>query len=431
MARFGQGFIQALTNPSYQQGLFTAAQGVGAAPGVAVAEQKQKEQESELMNYVSALSQKTMPPAGMAAQRESLLKSGISLEKILSAENLGAKQRDQGIARLEARQVSINAQAKEARRKQLEVNAVNKATALNRPNDAAALAGADEATLRSYLMQRPEEKEGFTLTPGSTRFDAEGNKIASVGFNDDTAIDDPFELVKGGKYTPQSIQDSILSDGSLDYSALVRVSDTQSAPKGQVPANVEKRIGDINVEATKAAIALGRNRELQQRLISSPGKSTGIISDLRTSALNLAGLRDEEEEVKTQFLRNRNTDIINSLPPGVASDTDIRIFSQGFPKENAGSEEITAYLQAEERILAASSDMALVADRYLSKQVNEGRDASFIGYEDQRQGYAQIMSDMSQRIASRIANGEDPLQVEREEVNSVSQVLGFTPKFYR
>jgi len=41
MARFGQGFIQALTNPSYQQGLFTAAQGVGAAPGVAAAEQKQ------------------------------------------------------------------------------------------------------------------------------------------------------------------------------------------------------------------------------------------------------------------------------------------------------------------------------------------------------------------------------------------------------
>jgi len=156
MARFGQGFIQALTNPSYQQGLFTAAQSVGAAPGVAAAEQKQKEQESELMNYVSALSQKTMPPAGMAAQRESLLNSGISLEKILAAENLGAKQRDQGIARLEAGQVSINAQAKEARRKQLEMNAVNKATTLGRPNDAAALAGADEATLRSYLMQRPE-----------------------------------------------------------------------------------------------------------------------------------------------------------------------------------------------------------------------------------------------------------------------------------
>ena len=35
MARFGQGFIQALTNPSYQQGLFTAAQGPGIALGQA------------------------------------------------------------------------------------------------------------------------------------------------------------------------------------------------------------------------------------------------------------------------------------------------------------------------------------------------------------------------------------------------------------
>jgi len=179
MARFGQGFIQALTNPSYQQGLFTAAQSVGAAPGVAAAEQKQKEQESELMNYVSALSQKTMPPAGMAAQRESLLNSGISLEKILAAENLGAKQRDQGIARLEARQVSINAQAKEARRKQLEVNAVNKATALNRPNDAAALAGADEATLRSYLMQKPGERKTSVMSAGSRLVDTVTGEVIS------------------------------------------------------------------------------------------------------------------------------------------------------------------------------------------------------------------------------------------------------------
>ena len=431
MARFGQAFINQLTNPSYSQGMFNLGATIGSAPAVAAAAKRQKQQESQLMNYVSALGQKALPPAGMAAQRESLLQSGISLDKILAAENVGAQQRERGIAGLEARQENINKEAKEARRQQLERNAVNKATTLGRPNEAAALAGADEATLRSYLMQRPEKNEGFTLTPGSTRFDAEGKEIASVGYKDETKEDDPFQLIIGGKYTPQSIQDSIRSDGSLDYSMLLRVTDKPSSTAGQVSATVEKRIGDINVEATKAAVALGRNRELQQRLISSPGKATGIVSDLRTSALNLAGLRDEEEEVKTQFLRNRNTDIINSLPPGVASDTDIRIFSQGFPKENASSEEITAYLQAEERILAAASDMALVADRYLSKQVNEGINASFIGYEDQRQRYAQIMSAMSERIKNRIDSGEDPVKVETEEINSVSQVLGFTPKFYR
>lgn len=54
MASFGQGFIQALTNPSYQQGLFTAAQGVGAAPGVAAAEQKKERMFSELQNAISS-----------------------------------------------------------------------------------------------------------------------------------------------------------------------------------------------------------------------------------------------------------------------------------------------------------------------------------------------------------------------------------------
>jgi hypothetical protein len=48
MARFGQGFIQALTNPSYQQGLFTAAQSVGAAPGVAA----EKERRQGMMNQI-------------------------------------------------------------------------------------------------------------------------------------------------------------------------------------------------------------------------------------------------------------------------------------------------------------------------------------------------------------------------------------------
>ena len=42
MAKFGQQFIQGLLQPSYQQGLFTAAQQLGARPRL-MAEQRQKE----------------------------------------------------------------------------------------------------------------------------------------------------------------------------------------------------------------------------------------------------------------------------------------------------------------------------------------------------------------------------------------------------
>ena len=171
MAKFGQAFINQLTNPSYSQGMFNLGSAIGSAPGVAAAAERQKQQESQLMNYVSALGQKALPPAGMAAQRESLLQSGISLDKILAAENVGAKQRERGIAGLEARQENINKEAKEARRRQLEKNAVNLATALKRPNDAAALVGAAEDTLRSYLMQKPEEPPNLDITEQTIRID--------------------------------------------------------------------------------------------------------------------------------------------------------------------------------------------------------------------------------------------------------------------
>lgn len=242
-------------------------------------------------------------------------------------------------------------------------------------------------------------------------------------------VNEGFELIKGGKYTPQSVQDATQPDGSINYAQLVPVSEPEKL--GSVSSPVETRLSKVNEESTKASVSLSRNRALQNSLMQNPAKSTGIASSWRTSVLDLAGLRDAEEADKTAFLRTRNTDIINSLPPGVASDTDVRIFSQGFPSENASSEEIMAYLQAEERILAASSDMALIADRHLQEQVQSGQDASFIGFEDKRQAYGSIMNQVRQRIETRIANGEDPTLVQEEEIRLVSEVLKFKPKFYR
>ena len=284
------------------------------------------------------------------------------------------------------------------------------------------------------------DAKGFTLPAGSARYEPDPTsptgykKVGEAPFKDE-GKDLVFELVKGGKYTPESIQDAVISDGSIDYSQLVPVSNEDTPARGAVSSAVEKRYGKLSEESTKASVALSRNRALQQTLLTSPAKSTGIVSDLRTSALNLAGLRDAEEETKTQFLRTRNTDIINSLPPGVASDTDVRIFSQGFPSENASTEEITAYLQAEERILAAASDMALVADRYLQKQIDSGLDATMVGFEDKKQQYGVIMkkalSDMAAQIAKENAVGEDATAIEIRVISEVAEILGFVPKFYR
>jgi hypothetical protein len=57
MARFGQSFIQALINPSYQQGLFTAAQNAASAPGRYYEEQEKQRKERGLLGGLMAIEQ--------------------------------------------------------------------------------------------------------------------------------------------------------------------------------------------------------------------------------------------------------------------------------------------------------------------------------------------------------------------------------------
>ena len=385
MARFSQAFLQGLLQPTYQQGLFEAARSVGQAPGVMALQEQRKERQKEAANKQQGL-QGGLMAITQAASR------GISLKDLQDAQgsviNLGGTQAD------------ILKAYKE---------------------------GADLAK-----REKPEIIQG---TPGTQFFTRgeDGNLVLqeTVPFKDEEEkpVDKPFELVKTGKFTPESIQDAVQADGSINYSKLDET--TESQKRGSVGSNVEKRNNEISAESTKASIGLARNRQLQQQLITT-GKTTGILSDLRTSVLDIAGKRDEEEEVKTAFLRTRNTDIINSLPPGVASDTDVRIFSQGFPAANASKEEILRYLQAEERILAAASDIALVADRHLAYQINAGLDATMVGFEDKKQQYGVIMQKALRDIEEKTAaNPNNAVAIEQEVIRQVSEVLGFVPKFYR
>ena len=303
--------------------------------------------------------------------------------------------------------------------------------------------GTNEQIMKAYKggveLAKGQKNKTLQGSPGTVfgSYDDSGKFVVdyTVPFKPETegkTEDKVFELLKGGKHTPASIQDSVGPNGEIDASLLIPV--TKEKTRGNVSAGAEKRNNAISEESTKASVSLSRNRALQVSLQSGENKSTGIISDLRTSALNLAGLRDAEEEDKTAFLRNRNTDIVNGLPPGVASDRDIDLFSQGFPEGNAGTAEILRYLQAEERILAASADMALVADNHLQRQIDDGLDATMVGFEAKKQQYGVIMQQMRTRIEKRTAAAtteDEKIAIEQEEIKMASEILGFVPKFFR
>lgn len=88
MAKFSQAFLQGLLQPSYQQGLFTAARGIGQAPQMR-ALQQQQQQEKVSIDEAIALGNKGIQendPVALARAAQMLRQAGKTTESIRYAQ---------------------------------------------------------------------------------------------------------------------------------------------------------------------------------------------------------------------------------------------------------------------------------------------------------------------------------------------------------
>jgi len=486
MARFGQGLIQGLINPGYE--LNTTGMMAGGLAG-SIAERKKEEAEKEQIQQTVASLMKDESPQRIRQGAAALFQKDPAAAQMLlnRAQEVSQKMAqltgvDASAARraqneMKARLAQATTEARGERQTQEKEQAKKNALSsyvsaqaspklvplveagvitpsnvnqfIQSPKEVDWAAVVKSAKYTPESVQAAKNANDFSLLTtlngssgtleGKNRYLSVGGQVLDMQTNTwitppsqpgNTGLDikDAADLYKN--FTSESIQ-KYLKDPLNN--PLVPLVNTKVPEIGEVPASVEKQFAAINEQSGSASISLTQNRNLQQVLLADPSKSTGIVSDLRTFALDVAGLRDAEEETKTTYLRNRNTEIINNLPPGVASDRDIQIFSQGFPKPNASSEEILRYLQVEEKMLAYNADMGLLADRHLQSQINpangqSGQKATMVGFVDKRTTYAKVMIKAERLIEEARANQD--LEKERQLISQLSAVLGFTPKLY-
>ena len=101
--------------------------------------------------------------------------------------------------------------------------------------------------------------------------------------------------------------------------------------------------------------------------------------------------RDQLSYLRTSFTKAKNMEIVNSLPPGVASDRDIMLFAEGFPPDNASADEIARYFRGAEKAYSLAADYARLKDSMWTKQRNRGENASMEGIPASWQRYSQAM----------------------------------------
>jgi len=126
----------------------------------------------------------------------------------------------------------------------------------------------------------------------------------------------------------------------------------------------------------------------------------GVFTTVRSGTLKALGERDEIEFLRTAYIRERNTEIVNSLPKGTASDKDIAIFSAGFPAEDATIQEVYDYLQATKRINNLNQEYNDLLGMYINTQADQGLSPTTVGFDSEFRKYVSASKLLKEKVTA-------------------------------
>lgn len=124
----------------------------------------------------------------------------------------------------------------------------------------------------------------------------------------------------------------------------------------------EKQYTELQQTAERLTDEAANAEFLADEIENSKQWRTGVFGKWTESFNDLVGSQDAVSALKKAYLDRKNKEVINGLPPGAASDNDIRIFMSGFPSENANKETLVSWLRGKakaQRLAAENADRKL------------------------------------------------------------------------
>jgi hypothetical protein len=115
----------------------------------------------------------------------------------------------------------------------------------------------------------------------------------------------------------------------------------------------------------------------------------GLLGSANEAFKEFVGSEDKVTQMKKNYARVRNSQVIKSLPQGPATDKDIEIFSQGFPGENADPEYIESFLRG------------MAKAEYINGRFNEFK-AGYISENNNTSGMMKAWKEEAQKLDGEI-----------------------------
>ena len=176
------------------------------------------------------------------------------------------------------------------------------------------------------------------------------------------ALQSAIKLIGEGGFVPNSNRKRVQSTQAMDGGTMVVYTDgttefkeyddeTQQALKAYQDAQVPKLSAALEKRQIEASTAAQRSRselsKIDQLISGFEQLNAGGGAKTRFDEFVKTQLGDEDAEtmLRTNYRALRNSQAVNNLPPGVASDKDIELALSGFPSDNASPEFIASWLR--------------------------------------------------------------------------------------
>ena len=321
MAKFSDSFIQGLLNPSYSQGLFEAAKGVGATPGIMMAEKNRVAQQGEvqklLQQYANDPKQLRMLSQKYAvAGDENLAKTFEAAAQTASKQQ--SAQADQLAAEVNS-QLEVTKKTQESvMLKQMKSSLAATADKLNMPELARAVRIAtdkDELADIAKEIRKAQIKRAPSQTPGQRL-----QRALSAGFSkkefDDT----------GMAKASDEIFEKQLTGQKGDVEAWVN-------EEGEIGAYRFNQSGKVYDEVTKtfvepSAIGLVQKAPSVQKVLSASSKLGSALQEANADDIILQRTNARDAVVSIQRL-DRQLERIGNMPTGIAANIEVKLKEVG------------------------------------------------------------------------------------------------------
>jgi hypothetical protein len=407
MARFGQGFLNALTQPSYMQGLFDLGKAAGSLPGRA---REERNKNDAMAAATSAFSSESPSEILQAAQAVQEFDPALAEQLRNRALTLRQQRADlQPVTAPKPRDFSIEQKQMDnavAKRKRLEQNVMGVIQRSNRGEE-------DKRRLmEGYLGASTEDLIDFLRTGGPQKegSQAKGNKTEKVILEDGKQVS---YVVTTDPYTGEELGRVKVGEVPVDEDNKTAVG--RADWKG--PDKEAWR--DATDEARKSSLNSVKYSDLLNEtlnMVEEGGQVGGFLGTARDFVLSdVAGLGDAVSIHRARLNEVRMQNAIALLPRGPASDRDVALaLDASVNPKDLKPEQRVSYIRGMKKIADAEKEYTEGKLRY----IEDTGDAMAFGYDR----YVQLKGAEKQLEAFKTENSVVVEEVEKD-LNDVRTLI--------